>query len=310
MRKEIIAVIVIFVLSTIGVVSAVNSEMLTYTNEEKGFSIEYPEDWRVTDLIIGSVFFSASDEMDGYWPTISVSVNKLPREMSLEECVKADEEIDAELYQNYHKIEEYSTIINGKDAIVTVYTGTMLGIAQEGVEIKTKRVLITDNLTEYRISCGAGPASYEEANKKYFDPMIQSFKPIPKTIGIEIQNFLVTPTKKEKGKEVTIKFDTINKASVEKTKTFHCSYVIVREGGDESEPEEIGYKTVTLTPDETEHIEFTYTPYEVGTYEIMVGDQFGAAIRVGEKKLPVPGFEAVFAIAGLLAVAYLLRRRG
>ena len=29
-----------------------------------------------------------------------------------------------------------------------------------------------------------------------------------------------------------------------------------------------------------------------------------------EQKTPVPGFEAVFAIAGLLAVAYLLRRRG
>lgn len=44
MRKEIIAVVVIFVL-LIGVFSVVKPKMITYTNEELVFSIKYPEDW-------------------------------------------------------------------------------------------------------------------------------------------------------------------------------------------------------------------------------------------------------------------------
>jgi len=39
-------------------------------------------------------------------------------------------------------------------------------------------------------------------------------------------------------------------------------------------------------------------------------ERFGNYTKAEKEEREVPGFEAVFVIAGLLAVAYLLRRRG
>ena len=49
-------------------------------------------------------------------------------------------------------------------------------------------------------------------------------------------------------------------------------------------------------------------PYSVDSYGDGLKDPEDPNPTVPEKK--TPGFEIVFAIAGLLAVAYLLRRRG
>ena len=309
MNKNIKAVVVIFVLSTIEVVSAVNLEMITYTNEEQYFSIEYPENWRMEEAL-GGVSFTSPEKMGGGHPTLNIIPEKLAWEMSPEEYAKAGIESQRGFYIKYQIENEYNTVINDKDAYVIIALIAMTFAGKKGEDVTSKQVYITNNLTGYVITA-MGPLEYEKVDEKYFEPMIQSFKLLPKTIGIEIQNFRVTSTKIEMGKEVTIKFDAVNKASVEKTKTFHCSYIALREGGVAGMPEEIDYKTVTLAPGDDEHITFTYAPNETGTYLIKVEDQ-GGFVEVVEKISIAPEFGVVFAIvviAGLLVMAYLLTMR-
>ena len=237
-------------------------EMLTYTSKEYGFSIEYPEDWTVQKKM-GLIFFEPMGEA---YPNVNVGTGELPTNMSSEEFGRAQIEYSNMFFSDYQTIEEYNTLINGKEAFVYTYRVTVLATGEEEVNFKFKQACIMDNLTVYLVTCGTIASSYDESNKKYFEPMIQSFEIIPIALGIEIQNFLVTPTKTELGQELTITFDAVNKASVEKTKILYCHYVLTHKEEAVVKGEEIGHKIVTLTPGEIEHIKFTYTPSEMGTY--------------------------------------------
>ncbi|WP_232215819.1 PGF-CTERM sorting domain-containing protein [Archaeoglobus veneficus] len=75
-------------------------------------------------------------------------------------------------------------------------------------------------------------------------------------------------------------------------------------------PEETTTPEETITPVETATpVETTPTVTPVETTATPVETTATPAVTETTPEKPVPGFEAVFAIAGLLAVAYLLRRR-
>ncbi|MBE9594396.1 MAG: hypothetical protein IMF19_13070 [Proteobacteria bacterium] len=122
----------------------------------------------------------------------------------------------------------------------------------------------------YTIFFTATSSTYDEVEEDYFDPMLRSFKFIEQEAGIEIPVFIVTPSKVEVGEEVKIKFEAVNEADAEKTKTFHL--VVIPPGTELLE--EIDFKTVTLAPDEYVKIEFTFIPKETGEHTLKVEDKF------------------------------------
>lgn len=321
MKRKIIAIAVIFVLLTIGPVSAMNPETRTYTSRERGFSIEYPTDWLIKENKV--VSFSTQEKTEWGFPNVTIASNKLSRKMNSEEYAKVDMKTLEESFPHCHIVEKCNTTINGSEATVVVYTVTDF-IRGEEKKSTIKSVFIIDNtsLRGYIIRCGAGTDLYEEADKEYFEPMIMSFNVIARII--EVQNFRGALTKIEKGKKIVIRFDVVNVGTVEDTKTFNCSYTLFR-WGRSTHWEKLGSKTVTLAPGESEHIEYAFAP-SWGKYFIIVKDagnnsRFGADIMppweaAGSMDLSVAdilsvsGFELAFAIAVLLAMAFFLRQRG
>ncbi len=103
----------------------------------------------------------------------------------------------------------------------------------------------------------------------------------------------ISPTSVEKGKAVTIKADITNvgKADGSTIVNLKVNDLIVDS------------KEVTLDANETKAVKFIHIAEdETGTYIVGIDDEVGSYEVT-------PGFEAVFAIVGLLAVAYLLRRK-
>lgn len=96
----------------------------------------------------------------------------------------------------------------------------------------------------------------------------------------------------------------MNKADFEKTKTFYL--VDTYSGTKDSDV--LDSWTITLAPGETEVVEFTLTPSKAGEHIFYMECQT-RHLKVTKAIAGVPGFEAVFAIVGLLAIASLLRKR-
>ena len=282
-------------------IGAVNAEqgMLTYTNEEYGFSIGYPEDWTVEKGFIGTIVIFKGPIKDDYIINVNVLTEELPTKMTAEEYAKATRGWFSE---EDNVVKTFSDTINGESVAGHIVTSTMVGI-----ELKQMQACFVSGTTSYVITFSAIPSTYDESDDDYFDPMLRSFKFIEKVAGIKIQNFIVTPSKVETGEKVKVKFEAMNEADVENTKTFH---LVDTPPGTEL-PEEIDFKTVTLAPGETEIIEFTFIPREAGEHMLSVENQFWiiAVTEARPEITPVPGFEAVFVIVGLLVAVYLLKRK-
>ena len=291
MLKKIFVMSVLSAIILASLIGAVNAEqgMLTYTNEEYGFSIGYPEDWTVEEGFMGSVVIFWGPIKDDYIINVIVVTEELPTKMTAEEYAKAGREWYLE---EYDIVKTLSDTINGEPVAGDITTSMM-----EGIEVKQMSASFVKGTTAYTITFSATSSAYDGADDDYFDPMLRSFKFIEKVAGIEIQNFIVTPSKVETGEEVKVKFEAMNEADVEKTKTFH---LVDTPPGTEL-PEEIDFKTVTLAPGETEIIEFTFIPREAGERMLSVEDQYWiiAVTEARPEITPVPGFEAVFVIAGL-----------
>ena len=132
-------------------------------------------------------------------------------------------------------------------------------------------------------------------------------KPTP---NFKITNLMVNPSEVKIGEKVSIIADVKNIGDAEGT--YNAK---IRINGATICSEE-----VTLSPEETKSVKCYYTPQSEGIYEVEAGGlrrDFNVirpitptpTTTATESPTPVPGFEIVSAIAGLLAVAYLLRRK-
>ena len=243
--------------------------MLTYTNEEYGFSIEYPEDWKVLEDFMGCVVVFI--ELDSGINVI-VMIEELPIRMTAEEYAK----VNLEKYPEEWKIvETFNDTINGETVV-----GHILTQRESGIDFKQMIACFVSDTTAYVLVFSATSDTYDEAEEDYFDPMLRSFKFTEKEAGIEIPVFIVTPSKVEAGEAVKIKFEAVNEADVEKTKTF---FLVVNPPGT-LPVETIDFKTVTLAPGERVEIEFTFIPKETGEHTLLVADRV-EVISVGYEEV-------------------------
>ena len=234
--------------------------IVAYTNEEYGFSIEYPGDWKVYEDFMG--FAVMLLELESRINVI-MGIEELPTRMTVEEYAKTAHEF---LPEGEEIVKTFNDTINGEPVSGFITTSTTEG----GVEIKRMITCFVRNTTAYFIVFTVSLNSYDEAEEDYFDPMLRSFNFIEKEAGIEIRVFIVTPSEVEAGEEVKIKFEVVNEADVEKTKTF----LLYVDPPGSLLPEAIDFKTVTLAPSESVEIEFTFVPKEAGEHILYVEGGF------------------------------------
>jgi hypothetical protein len=243
--------------------------MLTYTNEEYGFLIEYPKDWVVNEEYMGFPVLFAGPIKEDFAINVIVRIEELPTMMTADEYAKAGRE---SFLEEWKIVKTFNDTINGEPV-----SGHILTIKTEGgIVAKQMQAIFVHDKRAYMIVFSAASSTYDEADEDYFDPMLRSFKFTEKEAGIEIPVFIVTPSKVEAGEEVKIKFEAVNEADVEKTKTF---FLIVNPPGT-LPVETIDFKTVTLAPGERVEIEFTFIPKETGAHILYVADRVGL-ISVG-----------------------------
>ena len=248
-------------------------EMLTYTNEEYGFSIECPEDWAVNEGYMGFPVMFAGPIKDDFMINVFVGIEELPTKMTAEEYAIAGRKWFPE---EWKIVKTFNDTINGEPVSGEIITTTTEG----GIVTKQMQASFVHDKRAYTIFCTATSSTYDEVDEDYFDPMLRSFKFSEKEAGIEIPVFIVTPSKVEAGEEVKIKFEAVNEADVEKTKTF---FLLVNPP--RALPlETIDFKTVTLAPGERVVIEFTFIPKETGVHTLFVADRVGVIAVDHEKE--------------------------
>jgi len=155
----------------------------TFTSEEFGFSISYPEDWNK----------EYRDKQEDVYPyfrlssmnpraMVTVTVIELAEPTSLNELKRFRElhaqifngswgEIMIEEFAGLQAVTEYYTIVGKK-----MTTGEDRYEKWERNELKAKWIGLISNGYLYRITTRASQEEYEEVNEKYLDPILESFK--------------------------------------------------------------------------------------------------------------------------------------
>jgi len=165
----IISVVVILLLAEAGGAA----EMMTYKNEEYGFSIDFPEDWTAIANYMGAVVVFMGPEKEGTVINVNIVVEELPKTMTVEEYAAVSERAQKNATISYRKDKSYSTTINGEPCVILTFTATY---TKDAPEVKQKLAYFMRNTTAYIVSCTASPITYDEANENYFEPMIHSFE--------------------------------------------------------------------------------------------------------------------------------------
>jgi hypothetical protein len=152
-------------------------ESKTYMNSKYGLSVEYPaKDWEVREGFAGSVVMFVGPQVGEKNFRISVGVvaNKLPEspQVTLEDYGNASEQLIESLFENYQKVNEYSTTIDGQPATVQVFTGNYIYSMNA---IKSARAFLVKGNTAYEINYTSLPEFYNEYID-CFELAVSSFK--------------------------------------------------------------------------------------------------------------------------------------
>ncbi len=151
-------------------------ESLTYTNSEYGFSLEYPKDWDVMEDFMGmEVFLAGPLVLEGaYCINVSVAVEQLPEEMTLEDYGITVESNTKMALPDYNKVDEYSTTIGGQPATVSTLTAT---VELEGTEytLKDSCAIFIEDSVGYIITYDV-PQEFHDQYADCFELVIGTFE--------------------------------------------------------------------------------------------------------------------------------------
>ena len=172
LRRLIITSITISILITfIGFINlheVTAADLKTYTDDEYGYLIKYPEDWTLQE---GSVVLFIGPVQNDSTVTVNIMVERLSSSFTLEEYLSYGVDQLESLYSDFNLESTTDTKINNEDCLIAVYT-----FSSEGTDIKIKQAILIKNDLAYVITCGSKPGNFDENDKDYFEPMIQSFR--------------------------------------------------------------------------------------------------------------------------------------
>lgn len=231
MLKKIFALSVLCAIILLTLAGAVNAdhEMLTYTNEGYGFSIDCPDDWIVIEGYKAGVITFLRPKEEGFLINGNVVIEELLIKLTAEEYAKAS--IELFLEYGYDIVKTFNDTINGEPVSGYIVTSTI-----EGIEIKQMQACFVNGTTAYVITFSAASSTYDEAEADYFDPMLHSFKfPGDRDIEIGNSNYVLS---KEAQQYLTI----VERSSYEKSK----SVIIIEEPHYELEAQYNLYKGLEI----------------------------------------------------------------
>lgn len=149
---------------------------LTYTNSEYGFSVDYPADWEVREDLDGiAVVFAGPSVLEGIYDiNINVTPERLLKEMTLKDYVKASDLKASRTIPDYKKERAYATKISGLPAVVFVATLAVKS-NEKKVSLKNKYAIVIKDKVAYTITYDT-PAECHDEYADCFDLVISSFK--------------------------------------------------------------------------------------------------------------------------------------
>lgn len=149
------------------------ADMSFYANQEKGFCIEFPENWHVQPdpvvVVCATKFLSEVSSDETVPPNIKVAASKLAGGLKLQDY-----------YNNSARV--YSTIwkvIETKDTEIAGCPAKRVDLEQKLgiIETRVMKAFVQSGDNIFVISCSADPNAFSQY-KSLFEASINSFKPI------------------------------------------------------------------------------------------------------------------------------------
>ena len=140
-------------------------ESVTYRNQEKGFSIEFPGDWEQIEGYMGTTILALSpleNAQDRFRENVNVIVNTLPEEISLDEHFQQNLAAIGEALGDYQELGKGSTTIDKTDTRWLAYSHRM-----EGYQLKALVYIMIKNGREYVITFSANSDDFSRYLNKF-----------------------------------------------------------------------------------------------------------------------------------------------
>lgn len=143
---------------------------LTYNDVVNGFSVSYPEDWDlIEDLAVVAVLFAGPILEDDYMVNVSITVEEIFTFSASDYARMSALRMQRE-YEDFKKVQEYETTVDGYDAIVMVIDATVFGF-----ELRDKIAFVVKDEIGYSILYDIS-RDYHDQYVYVFDELIQTFK--------------------------------------------------------------------------------------------------------------------------------------
>jgi hypothetical protein len=138
----------------------------TYHNYKHQWSIKYPMDWRVIEVIPSNLIRFIDSAV------VDVSVQE--GVSSLEEFIIISEQTWKEMYREYTRISMEKTTLGGEPAMEIIATYTYR--EEPSILFKKSVRLTVKEGVGYLVNGYTSRYAYNVVNQKYFEPMMESFK--------------------------------------------------------------------------------------------------------------------------------------
>ncbi len=185
------------------------ADMSFYANQEKGFCIEFPENWHVQPdpvvVVCATKFLSEVSGDENVPPNIKVGVSKLEGGKKLQDYY----DYNAKVHSTIWKVIEAKDVEIGGCPAKRIDLEQKLGI----IETRVVKAFVQSGDNIFVISCSADPIAFSQY-KTLFDSSINSFKPIvyggskpASTVGAA-ESTVADPSKADTPKVDAAKTDT------------------------------------------------------------------------------------------------------
>ena len=159
----------------------------TYTDEMNLFSISYPPDWEPALSILGelesivkevidsieaglpldnynSIFFAGLPTAIGWSPNVNVGVESIPGVYTHDKAVEAEIQGARSMLENFRLINQIKTTVDGREATIIEYKGTMSIIG----EVHPLQMLLLVDKVVWVVTCSPPQGEFDEWEDDFY----------------------------------------------------------------------------------------------------------------------------------------------
>jgi len=172
-RKSTVLLVAMLIVLVAGVSACSSREPGRYYNDDKDFSLKFPDGWEAKEGLIGTTvmgFSPMENASDSFRENVNVVVEELPQPMSLESYTSLNLGNMQKLLTDFQILDRGQTTINETDAKWFVYsqrTGSIRSKILQYFMVKDKR--------GYVVTGGAAPDTFSQYRPE-FEKIAQTFR--------------------------------------------------------------------------------------------------------------------------------------